>query len=112
MTLYESLSVRPSVGQSVGWSHSISLVESTSTLPKQIHLNLISTKGQHKIYKLESHVHQAAKKGARPSHAPMFDDVDREEEEEKAETLRLVKMQQDFGGLQLGGGSNEIAGFA
>ena len=42
----------------------------------------------------------------------MFDDVDREEEEEKAETLRLVKMQQDFGGLQLGGGSNEIAGFA
>lgn len=69
-------------------------------------------KGQHKIYKLESHVHQAAKKGARPSHAPMFDDVDREEEEEKAETLRLVKMQQDFGGLQLGGGSNEIAGFA
>lgn len=69
-------------------------------------------KGQHKIYKLEGHVHQAAKKGARPSKAPTFGAEEGEEEErETAEALRLVKMQQDFGGLQLGG-AKEITGFA
>jgi len=77
-------------------------------------------KGQHKIYKLESHVHQAAKKGARPVEAPGFDDEeadtvhddddDDDDREEVAEALRMVKLQQDFGGLELG--QAEIAGFA
>jgi len=71
-------------------------------------------KGQHKIYKLDNHVHQAAKKGARPVEAPDFDDNDDDEDDdedrEAAEAIRLVKMQQDFGGLQLG--SEEIVGYA
>jgi len=81
-------------------------------------------KGQHKIYKLDGHVHHAARKGARPSLAPMFE-VDlqpgvseeaeeevREEARETAEALRMVKMQQDFGGLHLGGAGEEIQAFA
>ena len=45
--------------------------------------------------------------------APDFDDNDDDEDDEDrdaAEALRLVKMQQDFGGLQLG--SEEIVGYA
>ena len=65
-------------------------------------------------------MHQAAKKGARPVEAPGFDDEeadtvpdnddDDDEREELAEALRMVKLQQDFGGLELG--QAEIAGFA
>jgi len=69
-------------------------------------------KGQHKIYKLDSHVHQAAKKGARPADAPDFDDDDggKDEVRQVAEAVQMVQLQQNFGGLRLG--SEEIAGTA
>ena len=63
-------------------------------------------------------MHQAAKKGARPSDAPGFDDDDNnnnndnndDDDEEAAEAVQMVQMQQNFGGLRLG--SEEIVGTA